>query len=88
MYYLGAGAGGTDMILPLRAQNMLALAAPRSGSSSYRIIKVSAASIGALPCNPNLSQVVPESELRTRLLEPASQAYPLPRRARPALLSC
>lgn len=48
MCSLGAGAGGADMILPLRAQNMLALAAPRSGSSSYRIIKVSAASTGSI----------------------------------------
>ena len=37
----GAGAGGSDMIFPLRAADVLALAAPKQGGgSNYRIVKV------------------------------------------------
>lgn len=37
----GAGAGGSDMIFPLRAADVLALAVPkRGGGSNYRIVKV------------------------------------------------
>lgn len=76
----GAGAGGSDMIFPLRAADALALATPQHGSSAsgYRIVK-------ARCLSPRCSTLLAEDYASTL---PWSARICLPQLARAVLVCC